>query len=277
MPMELQPELTSILHVKDADKWQCCKKTDDNRWKKITKTVAAHKKWLKQTKYDELLINFPENYHPTFGYRTSCYKNFTAVPKALSSNSSSTEEFGCKQTRSESRSQRGSSFGVYVAKCIFCNCVKQNNLKVVTLNPSAEIKILMAARELHDEDLLLKIGSYVHGSGPDFTDLEVKYHKVCYRTYLNKVRLSSANKSSQLKKTASAVLLKHADRLVIKWNVPILVSSLLKTYKDFFLSYSGDIAVLDGYMVHNMCRKLNKHMDNVITVTSSKKKTGTIV
>ena len=48
-------------------------------------------------------------------------------------------------------------------------------------------------------------------------------------------------------------------------------------YKDFFLSYGGDIAVLEGYTVHNMCRKLNKHMGNVITVTSNKKKTGTIV
>ena len=135
----------------------------------------------------------------------------------------------------------------------------------------------MVARELHDEDLLLKIGSYVHGSGPDFTALEVKYHKVCYRTYLNKVCLSSANKNTQLKKTASAALLKHVDRLVIKWNVPILVSSLLKTYKDFFLSYGGDIAVLGGYTVQNMCRKLNKLMGNVITVASNKKKTGTIV
>ena len=83
---------------------------------------------------------------------------------ALSSNSSSTEEFGRKQTRSEGRSQRGSSYGVLVAKCIFCNCIKHNNLNVVTsLDPSAEIKIRMAAREVHDEDLLLKIGSYGHG------------------------------------------------------------------------------------------------------------------
>ena len=117
----------------------------------------------------------------------------------------------------------------------------------------------------------------MHGSGPDFTALEVKYHKACYRTYLNKVRLSSANKNSQLKKKASAALLKHVDKLVIKQNVPTLVSSLLKTYKDFFLSYGGDIAVLEGYTVQNMCRKLNKHMGNVITVASNKKKTGTIV
>ena len=73
MPMELQPELTCILHVEDADY--------DNRWKKSRETVAARKKWLKQTKYDKLLINFPENHHPTFGHYTSCYKNFTAAPR----------------------------------------------------------------------------------------------------------------------------------------------------------------------------------------------------
>ena len=141
MPMESQPELMCILHVGDADSVNVAKK---NRWQlveEITETVAACKKWLKQTKYDKLLINFPENHHPIFGYRTSCYKNFTAVPKALCSNPSSTEELGCKQTRSESRSQRGSSSGVLVAKCIFCNCIKYNNFKVVTsLDPSAEIK-----------------------------------------------------------------------------------------------------------------------------------------
>ena len=87
MPMKSQPELTRILHVEDVDNSSVVKKIDDNRWKKITETVAARKKWLKQTKYDELLINFPENHHPKFGYHTSCSKNFTAVPKALSSNS----------------------------------------------------------------------------------------------------------------------------------------------------------------------------------------------
>ena len=41
--------------------------------------------------------------------------------------------------------------------------------------------------------------------------------------------------------------------------------------------YGGDIAVLEGYTVQNICRKLNKYMGNVITVASNKKKTGTIV
>ena len=56
-----------------------------------------------------------------------------------------------RQTRSE-RCQRGSSSRVLVAKCIFCCCIKDNNFKAVTsLDLSAEKKIWMAVRELHDE------------------------------------------------------------------------------------------------------------------------------
>ena len=52
----------------------------------------------------------------------------------------------------------------------------------------------------------------------------------------------------------------------------MFLSSLLKTYK-----HGGDITVFKGYTVQNMCRKLNKHMGNVIAVTSNKKKSGTVV
>ena len=200
MQMELQSELMCILHESDdADSGSVVKKLMTTFWRKSQK-LAAPKKWLKQTKYDKFLINFPANY-PTFGYHSSCYKNFTAALKVLSSNSSSGEESGHKQTRSGSRFLRGSSSRVLVAKCIFFNCIKHNNLKVVTsLDLSAEVKIWMAAWELHNEELLLKIGSYVHGSWPDFIALEVKYHKACYQTYLNKIHLPSANKNPQLKK-----------------------------------------------------------------------------
>ena len=76
MPIESQPELTCILHVEDADSGSIVKKIDNNQWEKITETVDARKKWLKQTKYDELLIHFTENHHPAFGYHTSCLQEF---------------------------------------------------------------------------------------------------------------------------------------------------------------------------------------------------------
>ena len=112
-----------------------------------------------------------------------------------------------KQTRSESRFQTGSLSGVLEAKCIFCNCIKHNNLKVViSLDPSAEIKIQMATQKFHD-DLLLKTGSYVHVSGPGFTAQEMKYHNACHQTYVSKFRLPIANNNSQLQKKTFAALL----------------------------------------------------------------------
>ena len=54
MPMESQPELMSILHVGDADSGSVVKKIDNIQWKKITETVAARKKWLKQTSHQLL-------------------------------------------------------------------------------------------------------------------------------------------------------------------------------------------------------------------------------
>ena len=120
-----------------------------------------------------------------------------------------------------------------------------NQTVVTSLDTLAEAKIRTAARKFQDDQLLLKIGDHMHGDGPDFTALEVKYHKTCYRNYLNKVRPPNKSKNSQLKKRASTALLKHVERLVINQSVPVLASSLLKVYKDLFLSYGGDMTVLE--------------------------------
>ena len=37
--------------MEDADSGSVGKKINDNQWKKITETVAARKKWLKQTSH----------------------------------------------------------------------------------------------------------------------------------------------------------------------------------------------------------------------------------
>ena len=138
---------------------------------------SKRKGWQKETKYDQLLASFPESLQPTFGYHSKCYKNFTAVPKALRDSSNSTPESTStsepKSTRAESRNQRASNTGVLDHKCIFCNCIKHNKKKVVTsLDPNAEIKIRLAAQVVQDHALLLKIGAYAYGHGRDFTALE---------------------------------------------------------------------------------------------------------
>ena len=94
--MESQQELMGILYVEDADSGDVVKKIDNNGWKKIVETIAACKKWLKQTKYGEILISLLKDHHPAFGYHCSCYKKLNAILKALSSNSSSPEESSVK-------------------------------------------------------------------------------------------------------------------------------------------------------------------------------------
>ena len=280
LSMASHEKLTCILHLDCTACSESIKTIDSDKWKTITDTVCVRKSWQKETKYDHLLANFPESLQPTFGYHSKCYKNFTAVPKALreASKSESTSTSGPKPTRAESRNQSGSSSGVLDHKCIFCNSVKHNNKKVVTsLDPKAEIKIRLAAKVVQDQALLLKIGAYAYGEGRDFTALEAHYHKACYRKFLNKARPSTARKDKKLKKRASVAVLNYVDNLVVKQNIPTTASYLVKKYKDLFLSYGGDPEVLDGYLVQSMCRKLEKHIGKAITITSNKEKTGSVV
>ena len=60
-----------------------------------------------------------------------------------------------------------------------------------------EISIREAANKLEDENIKRKIGNYKYKDGPDFIALEVKYHHECKREYLNKVRNTKSNSTSE--------------------------------------------------------------------------------
>ena len=60
-----------------------------------------------------------------------------------------------------------------------------------------EISIREAANKLEDENIKRKIGNYKYKEGPDFTALEVKYHNEFKREYLNKVRNTKSNSTSE--------------------------------------------------------------------------------
>ena len=89
---------------------------DEARWKNVIEAVNARKRFLKNTKYDAILINFPADCGRTFGYHTKCYKNFTAISKATRATAEdhSEETNVTRPKRSESQLQRGSSSGVLV-------------------------------------------------------------------------------------------------------------------------------------------------------------------
>ena len=64
-------------------------KIDEVIWEKLRSVVNIRSQLLRVTKYDSIVNNFPDELEETFGYHSTCYKNFTAVPKNVHYNSSS--------------------------------------------------------------------------------------------------------------------------------------------------------------------------------------------
>ena len=91
---------------------------------------------------------------------------------------------------------------------------------------------------INDEDLLLKLGNYKFGAGPDFAAMEVMYHHQCKREYLNKsrdyrqARKDALSKDKKAKGAATKDLYKSYTR-------PIQVSNLLDRYKKVYASEGG--------------------------------------
>ena len=270
-----------VLHIGCGEEGGVVKHLDKVSWKRLQDVVAARKKFLKVSKYDHLLTDFPTVCEPSFGYHSSCWKNFTAIPKPKSKGASiapSKANEGARPRPSREETRVESSTGVLPKICIFCGHVKHKNQNFRTsLDVGAEAKIRQAAKMKKDQELLLKIGSYDIGCGRDFTALEAKYHKSCYDNYLNPLRSSTAKHTSKLKKKATASLCQHVDKLVLKGNVPVTLKSLLEKFKDLFLSFGGDLNVLELYTVQNMRRKLEKHRGDVLSIVSDKCKNRTIV
>ena len=274
-----QQHLTCILHVNDtgANNPSGMKEIDNERWNKILNIVGKRKQWLKVTKYDKLIAAFPPALLPHHRYHSSCYKNFSAVPKGSVTSTEATSSTG-KQTRAETSKHRGTSSGTLKQTCTLCgNLRHKGKYPYWSLDPGAEAKIRNAAREKDDKKLLLMIGDYLFGEGPDFTAIEVKYHKQCYTDYLNSVRPSTEQKNSKLKKIASEELLSHVQKVVIEKNTPVFASSLMQVYHDSFITHGGEKEVTEKYSVQNLMKKLQKHFKQEIKAESYKGKANTIV
>ena len=275
-------QVTCILHLDTAgaEDPSGMKVIDNDRWNKISEIVGRRKESWKVTKYDQLVANFPSTKLPHYGYHSSCYKNFSAVPKVPKESTTSSEASTSsgKQTRAETSKLRGTTSGTLKHNCIFCGHLRhKSKYPVWSLDPAAEAKIRKAAREKDDRKLLLIIGDYLFGDGPDFTNQEVKYHKECYTAYLNTVRPPKEQEISKLKKKASKQLLAYVQNVVIGKNTPVLASSLMRVYQDSFITYGGEKEVLENYSVQNLLKKLNKHFQHQIKAESYQGKTNSIV
>ncbi len=184
----LMMDLTCIVHIGNGQSCEGVKKLDKSKWKKLKSAVQRRKNFLTVTKQDSIVADFPEEHKEWHGYHSRCYKNFTAVPKSKKSNSSptvSTVSSPHVTTRSSEASQIGSSTGVLLPICIFCNHVKSSDGESLGENETidAETKIRQAARQINESALLSVIGNYLYDGGPDFGCLEVKYHHSCFENY----------------------------------------------------------------------------------------------
>ena len=172
---------------------------DEEKWQKLKSAVSSRKSLLKTTKYDAILLDFPEELEDGFGYHSNCYKNFTAVPKNV--NPSGESSSSNVQTRSsEPSSEKTSRTGVLPPICIFCRHVKSASGERLGAceTVDAEKKIRKKAVNLNDTKLLSFIGSYLYDDGLSFVSQEAKYHHSCRKNYLNMGRASTCNNKSKV-------------------------------------------------------------------------------
>ena len=146
---------------------------------------------------------------------------------------------------------------------------------------NAEITIRNAAATLNDEALLLMIGNYKFGNGPDFVAKEIKYHRSCQRDYPNRIRVLeksvvSLNKTNaDFMEQALSDLKEYIRNTIIEKNSSEFVNSLLCHYKNRFEAAGGEINFLDTYTLQSFCSMLKKNFsDEELTIAAeSTKKT----
>ena len=121
---------------------------------------------------------------PSYGHHSTCYKNFIAISKPKIKPKTS-NRFTKISTRSETASPLlPCATGVLPSICIFCNKgrkkieVHEKNLEKIEKHET-EIAIRNKAKMLIDELIILKIGNYNFGEGPNFVAKGGNYHHEC--------------------------------------------------------------------------------------------------
>jgi len=142
-----------------------------------------------------------------------------------------------------SRSTRSKHESVDIKNvCLFCNAVagetkeKLINASTLTLGP----KILAHATELQDSQLLAKLSS------SDFVAMEAKYHKLCYVTFLTRVRSSER---------ANDRFLNNPERLTYG----LVVSELVQYIQDMYM-YSNTSPV---FKLSELTRLVTERMEHL--------------
>ena len=120
---ETMAECTCILHIGKPSK-DTVKRFDDTSWAKVMAAKDVRMLSVK-SKYSSLCTSLPETYSTSDGYHSSCYKNFTAVPKCPQSvtpkPASAEHPQRSSVTRSSVKHLEKTCSGVFQSTCIFCS------------------------------------------------------------------------------------------------------------------------------------------------------------
>ena len=115
---ETETQRTCIIHIGgDGSNTGSIKQIDDNIWKNIL-SVYERRSCQRKSKYTNIIELLPSQLLPGHGYHTSCYSNFTAVPKmdpCMDEN-----ETTAVITRSHVPSSSKSPGSILPELCIFC-------------------------------------------------------------------------------------------------------------------------------------------------------------
>ena len=225
------------------------------------------------SKYIIILSTFPDVFQSNHGYHTLCYKNFTAFFTSPGHLKKIFQPAKKSTTRSKVPTIPSTSTGCLPALCISCGKIRKRvKGKWENLGNSesrnAEITIRNAAATLNDQALLLMMGNYKFGDGPDFVAKEIKYHHSCRRDYTNRIRVLensvvSLNKTNaDFKKQVLSHLKEYIRNTIIEKNSSEFVSSLLSRFKNSFEAAGGETNFLDTYTLQNFCSMLKKNFSN---------------
>ena len=222
----------------------------------------------------------PDVFNENQGYHTHCYKNFSAIA-TTEKDTGEEEPQITKMMRSSTLKLESSSTGCLEPICIFC---KKDRKKVkgkwenLGSNESinAEINVRNTAIALNDQPLLLQIGNYQHGEGPDFVAKEVKYHHSCRKNYINSTRTNKKNEDNHMsiiKVKAINYIKEYIQTNIIGKNSSEFVENLLIRYKTYYNSLGGNPDDFKNYKVQYFVTMLKKNIpENNLTIQSDNTK-----
>lgn len=269
--------MSCILHIQDLSKEEKLHTFNDDKWKTVQQ--AAKKRLLQQKcKYKPLCETLPDMYSSTDGYHRTCYKNFTAVPKDITTNESSTYTDHDKSNllRSQTASVASNTAGVFDKNCIFCHHYKKSigshRYELVSSCETREAQdhTVEAAEGLDDQELLTTI------RGIDFVAKEVKYHRTCQKNYFarwDRIKAKNESDASAAHKLAFEAIVPHLNALISD-NKAMRLATLHEAYTGTLSEHGFSNS---SYSAQSLETKIQGYYEDALNIEKVSCKQGKIV